>query len=50
MRVIDTMQTANNLFKWSFYISGVAGMIIIGGIVSIWLAIEVLAVLAGMTT
>ena len=44
------MQIVNNLFKWSFYISGLTLLMLMAGIVSIWLIIEILAVMASMTT
>ena len=44
------MQTVNNVFKWSFYLSGMTGMTILVSIVASWLAIELLVVLVGITT
>ena len=43
------MQTLNNVFKWSFYISSMTGLTILAGIAASWLAIELLVVLVDIT-
>lgn len=43
------MQTINNVFKWSFVISGASGLMLMGGIFASWLAVQTLVVLTGMT-
>jgi len=43
------MQAVNSIFKWSFYISSATGFMIIGGIVTSWLMVEILVILVGMT-
>ena len=43
------MQAVNNVFKWSFYLSGMTGLTILLSIVTSWLAIELLVVLVGIT-
>lgn len=43
------MHTANNVLKWSAFISGMTSLMVLGGIFSIWLMIEVLVLLAGIT-
>ncbi len=39
------MHTVNNVFKWSCYISGVTGLLILSGVLAIWFLIEVLVLL-----
>ena len=43
------MQTINNMFKWSLMVSGMTGLLLVGGIFSTWLLIEMLAVLVGIS-
>jgi len=43
------MQTVNNVFKWSFYLSSMTGMMILGSIFASWFVIEMLVVLVGIT-
>ena len=43
------MQTVNNVFKWSFYLSGMTGLVILAGIFASWLSIEMLVVLVDIT-
>ena len=43
------MHTVNNVFKWSFFISGMTVLMLAGGVFSIWLLIEMLALLVGFT-
>ena len=43
------IQTVNNVLKWSFMVSGMTGLLLVGGIFSTWLLIEMLAVLVGIT-
>lgn len=43
------MQTANNVLKWSVVLSGMTGMMILGGIFTTWLMIQLLVVLTGIT-
>ena len=42
-------QTANNVLKWSFAISGMVVLAGLGGVFALWLLIELLAVLIGMS-
>lgn len=39
------MHTVNNIFKWSFYLSGISAFIVLGSIFAFWLMIEVLTFL-----
>ena len=48
-QAITPMQTVNNVLKWSFMVSGITGLLLVGGIFATWLLIEMLAVLAGIT-
>ena len=43
------MQTVNNVLKWSFFISGMSGVMLLSGVFAIWLAIETLVVLIDIT-
>lgn len=44
------MQTViNNVLKWSFFVSGMTGFMLLGSIFATWLLIEMLAVLVGIT-
>lgn len=43
------MQVINNVFKWSFVISGVSGLMFIGGVFASWLVIQTLVLLTGIT-
>ena len=43
------VQAVNNVLKWSFLVSGMTGLLLVGGIFATWLLIEILAVLAGIT-
>lgn len=43
------MQTVNNVLKWSLVLSGMTGLLLVGGIFATWLLIEMLAVLVGIT-
>ena len=43
------MQTVNNVLKWSFMVSGITGLLLVGGIFATWILIEMLAVLVGIT-
>ncbi len=44
------MQTMNNIFQWSCFISGMTGLTLLSGIFASWLVIEILVVLVGMNT
>ncbi|MGB5280566.1 MAG: hypothetical protein WBO14_10345 [Gammaproteobacteria bacterium] len=43
------MQTVNNVLKWSFLVSVMTGLLLVGSIFATWLLIEMLAVLVGIT-
>ena len=43
------MQTVNNVLKWSLMLSGMTGLLLVGGIFTTWLLIEMLAMLVGIT-
>ena len=43
------MQTLNNVFNWSCFISGVTGLMLMGAVFASWLLIEVLVVLVDVT-
>mgnify|MGYP001823365527 CR=1 FL=1 len=43
------MQAVNNVLKWSLMLSGMTGLLLVGGIVATWLLIEILAVVEGIT-
>lgn len=43
------MQTVENVVKWSFYVSGMTGLVILAGIFASWLSIELLVVLVDIT-
>lgn len=43
------MQTVNNVLKWSLYIGGMSGLILLSGIFTAWLMIETLVVLVDIT-
>lgn len=44
------MHVINNVFKWSLYASAVTAFILVGGIVFMFLMIEVLAYLMGVVS
>lgn len=44
------MHTVNNVIKWSFAISGMTVLTLLGTIFAIWLLIEMLVVLIGITS
>ena len=48
-QAMTLMQTVNNVLKWSFMVSGMTGLLLVGGIFATWLLIEMLAVLVGIT-
>lgn len=48
-QAMTPMQTINNMFKWSLMVSGMTGLLLVGGIFSTWLLIEMLAVLVGIS-
>ena len=43
------MQTVNNVFKWSCFIGGITGYMVLSGVVASWFLIEVLVVLVDVT-
>ena len=43
------IQTVNYVLKWSFALSGMAVLAVLGMMFALWLLIEMLAVLAGVT-
>lgn len=43
------MQTVNNVLKWSCYISGVTGLMVLSGVLASWFVIEMLVVLVDVT-
>ena len=43
------MQTANNVFNWSCFISGVTGLMVFGAVAASWMVVEVLVVLVDVT-
>lgn len=43
------MQTANNVLKWSFVISGMTSFMLLGGIFATWLMIQMLVLLTGIS-
>jgi len=45
---MNSIQTVNYVLKWSFAISGMTALMLLGGIFAIWLLIEMLAVLVGI--
>lgn len=44
------MHTVNNVLKWSCVVSGMTVLTILGGIFALWLLIEMLVVLIGVTS
>lgn len=45
----NIMQTANNVFNWSCFISGVTGLFLFGAVAASWMVVEVLVVLVDVT-
>lgn len=43
------MQTVNNVFNWSCFISGVTGLMLFGAVAASWMVVEVLVVLVDIT-
>jgi len=43
------MQTANSVLRWSFYISGMTGLMIMSGIFASWFIIEMFVILVDIS-
>ena len=43
------MQTVNNVLKWSVALCGMTVLVLVGAVVALWLLIEMLVVLVGMS-
>ena len=43
------MQTVNEVVKWSFFVSSMTSMMLLGGIFASWFVIEMLVVLIDTT-
>ena len=46
---MNPMQTVHNVLQWSFYLSGMTGLMVLAGIFTSWLSIEILVALVDIT-